>query len=114
MLRTGRRMARSPYPSLRDQYGLPPAGYSDDDWFAVAPDHVVRMGTDWEDDRPINIGLCRCGKEFRVPRDGGGLEGALKREADMDALIAAHHAEVMRGRSPSRSSGGLERKERAS
>ena len=83
-------------PSRRDQYGQPPAGYSDDAWFAVAPDHVVAMGTDWEGDRPVNVGLCRCGKEFRVPRDGGGLAGALRREDEMNALIAAHRAEVMR------------------
>ena len=95
----------NPGPSLRDRtellskYGSAPSGYSDDAWFAVAPDHVVGMTIDWGEnanDVPANVGTCRCGVAFRVPRDGGGLAGALRREDEMNALIAAHRAEVMR------------------
>lgn len=62
-------------------------------------DHVVRMmPPDWDwSGEPQNEARCSCGAVFRVSRNGGGLQGALEREARMDALIAAHHDEVKRG-----------------
>lgn len=64
----------------------------------MMPDHVVRMmPPDWDwSGEPQNVAKCSCGEMFRVPRRGGGLVGALEREAKMEAMIAAHRAEVMR------------------
>jgi hypothetical protein len=71
---------------------------ADNNWLAVTSEHcIVRMRI--RSDRngnAMNVGTCRCGKQFGVPRNGGGLEGTLDRLAQMDALIAAHHAEVLR------------------
>ena len=70
-----------------------------DNGLAVTSEHcIVRMRI--RSDRngnAMNVGTCRCGKQFGVPRNGGGLPGTLDRLAQMDALIAAHHAEVMMG-----------------